>query len=70
MQWFIMRNMPNITLYMKKEYQDQLKQLAKKEHRSTSQQVIHMMEYYIKRKKQGPEDIEDLTELSSDLRGQ
>jgi hypothetical protein len=47
-----MSNMPNITLYMKKEYQDRLKQIAEEEHRSTSQQVIHMLEYYIKNKKE------------------
>jgi len=44
--------MPNITLSMSKENQDKLRDIAKKERRSMSQQVIVMMEQYLKNKKE------------------
>ena len=43
----IMRKMPNITLSMDKESQKKLRDIAQKERRSISQQVILMMEYYL-----------------------
>lgn len=43
----IMKKMPNITLSMDKESQKKLRDIAQKERRSISQQVIRMMEYYL-----------------------
>ena len=40
------KEMPNITLSMDKKSQEKLRELAKKEHRSLSQQVVYMMECY------------------------
>ena len=45
-----MSNMPNITLSMDKDNQKKLRETAKKERRSISQQVILMMEYYLENK--------------------
>ncbi len=45
-----MKKMPNITLSMDKENQKKLRELAKKENRSISKQVIQMMEFYIENK--------------------
>ena len=42
-----MKKMPNITLSIDGENQKKLREIAKKERRSISQQVIVMMEYYI-----------------------
>jgi len=42
--------MPRKTISMKKEEGDQLDQLAEKEHRSVSQQIVHMMQFYVKYK--------------------
>lgn len=43
-------DMPRKTISMNKQESDHLDALAKKEHRSVSQQIIHMMEFYIKNK--------------------
>ena len=43
--------MPRKTISMKKEESDELDKLSETEHRSVSQQIIHMMEFYIKNKK-------------------
>ena len=45
-----MNKMPNITLSIDKENQKKLRDVAKKERRSISQQVIVMMEYYLENK--------------------
>jgi hypothetical protein len=42
--------MSNITLSIDKENQKKLRDIAKKERRSISQQVILMMEFYIENK--------------------
>jgi len=42
-----MENVPNITLSMDKISQKKLRDIARKERRSISQQVILMMEHYI-----------------------
>jgi len=44
--------MPNITLSMSNENQKKLRESAKKDRRSISQQVIVMMECYLKNKKE------------------
>ena len=41
---------PTKNISMNKQESDQLDVLAKKEHRSVSQQIIHMMEFYIENK--------------------
>jgi len=46
-----MDKMPNITLSIDKENQKKLRDIAKKERRSISQQVILMMECYLEHKK-------------------
>lgn len=43
-------DMPRKTISMSKKESNQLDTLAKKEHRSVSQQIIHMMEFYIENK--------------------
>lgn len=43
-----MNRMPNITLSMPKEDQERLREIANKERRSISQQVIFMMDFYIR----------------------
>lgn len=47
-----MDKMPNITLSIDKDSQKKLRDAAKKERRSISQQVIVMMEYYLKNKEE------------------
>jgi len=46
-----MDKMPNITLSINKDDQQKLRELAAQERRSISQQVIYMMEEYVKNKK-------------------
>ena len=43
-----MEKMANITLSMDKNIQEKLRDISKKERRSISQQVVFMMEFYIK----------------------
>lgn len=43
-------NMPRKTISMSKQVNDELDKLAKGEHRSVSQQIVHMMEFYIENK--------------------
>jgi len=45
-----MKKMPNMTLSIDKESQEKLREIAKNERRSISQQVILMMEFYIENK--------------------
>ena len=45
-----MEAMPNITLSIDKDNQKKLRELAQRERRSISKQVIVMMEYYIEHK--------------------
>lgn len=47
------KSMPNITLSIDKENQKKLRDVAQKERRSISQQVILMMEFYLKNKDNG-----------------
>ncbi len=42
-----MGTMPNMTLSIDKQNQDKLREIAAKERRSISQQVIYMMEFYL-----------------------
>ena len=42
--------MPRMNISLTKEQQKQLKELAKKENRKYSQQIVHMMEFYIENK--------------------
>lgn len=42
--------MPRKTISMKKEKIDQLEQLAEKETRTVSQQIVHMLEFYLEYK--------------------
>jgi Ribbon-helix-helix protein, copG family. len=46
-----METMPNITLSMDKDNQKKLREIAQKERRSISKQVIVMMEQYIENQK-------------------
>jgi len=41
-------NMPRKTISMKKDESEKLDKLAENEHRSVSQQIVHMMEFYEK----------------------
>ena len=43
-------DMPRKTISMNKQESDQLDTMAKKEHRSVSKQIVHMMEFYIENK--------------------
>ncbi len=60
--------MPRRTISLNKKEDDMLKDLSEKEHRSCSQQIVHMMEFYLNHRKRNRKDIGDLTELSHDLR--
>lgn len=51
------KKLPNITLYIDSDIQDILRRIAKKENRSMSKQVIHMMEYYIEHNNIDPKEI-------------
>lgn len=42
--------MPRKTISMGKKELDTLEKLSKNEHRSASQQIVHMMEFYINNK--------------------
>ena len=42
--------MPKMTISLSKEEQKKLKELSHKEHRPYSNQIIHMMEFYIENK--------------------
>jgi len=42
--------MPRKTISMDKEELDQLDKISKTEHRTASQQIVHMMEFYIENK--------------------
>ena len=42
--------MPRKTISMKSEESDTLDKIAKEEHRTVSQQIVHMMEFYLKYK--------------------
>jgi len=44
------KEMPRKTISMDKKKLDTLEELSKKEHRSASQQIVHMMECYIENK--------------------
>jgi len=45
--------MPRKTISMKKEESDKLDELAENEHRSVSQQIVHMMEFYLQYRDKG-----------------
>ena len=42
--------MPKMTISLTKEHMKTLKDLSEKEHRPYSNQIIHMMEFYIENK--------------------
>ena len=42
--------MPRKTISMKHEEIEKLDKISEKEHRSVSQQIVHMMEFYLKYK--------------------
>ncbi len=42
--------MPRMNISLTKQQMDQLKELSKKENRKYSQQIVHMMEFYIENK--------------------
>ena len=42
--------MPRMNISLTKEQMEKLKKLSKDEHRPYSNQIIHMMEFYIKNK--------------------
>jgi len=44
------KEMPRKTISMGKKELDTLEDLSKKEHRSASQQIVHMMEFYLQYK--------------------
>lgn len=46
----IMNKMVNVTLSMSKEKKKKLDEIAKQENRKRSNQVIHMMEFYLEYK--------------------
>lgn len=45
-------NVSNITLYMDREIQELLRETARKENRSISRQVVHMIKYYLEHTKE------------------
>lgn len=47
---FVNDKMPRMTISLTKEQEKKLKDMAKKEHRPYSNQIIHMMEFYIENK--------------------
>ena len=57
-----------LNISLSKEQKKKLTDLADSENRKYSQQIIHMMEFYLNHHKRKRKDIGDLTELSHDLR--
>ncbi len=45
-----MDKMPKMTISLSKQDEKKLKELSKKEHRPYSNQIVHMMEFYIENK--------------------
>ena len=45
-----MTNMPSMNLYLDEKTKEKLKDIARRENRSPSKQVKHMMEFYLKNK--------------------
>jgi len=60
--------MPRMNISLTKEQMKTLKDLSEKEHRPYSNQIIHMMEFYLQHHKRKRKDAGDLSELSYDLR--